>query len=46
MLKLNALDILNHRQIDSVAPHFAKIKLAEVDLFGSDVETWIRSKLV
>ena len=46
MLKLNALDILNHRQVDSVAPHFAKIKLADVDLFGSDVETWIRSKLV
>lgn len=46
MLKLNALDILNHRQIDSVAPHFAKIKLADVDLFGSDVETWIRCKLV
>jgi len=46
MLKLNALDILNHRQIDSAAPHFAKIKLADVDLFGSDVETWIRSKLV
>ena len=46
MLKLNALDILNHRQVDSVAPHFAKIKLADVDLVGSDVETWIRSKLV
>ena len=46
MLKLNALDILNHRQVDSVAPHFAKMKLAEVDLFGSDVETWIRYKLV
>ena len=46
MLKLNALDILNHRQVESVAPHFAKIKLADVDLFGSDVETWIRSKLV
>ena len=46
MLKLNALDILNHRQVESVAPHFAKIKLADVDLFGSDVEIWIRSKLV
>lgn len=46
MLKINALDILNLRQIDSVAPHFAKIKLADMDLFGADVETWIRSKLI
>jgi hypothetical protein len=45
MLKLNALDILNRRQIDSVAPHFAKIKLSEGDLFGTEVETWIKSKL-
>jgi len=40
MLKLNALDILNHRQVDSVAPHIAKIKLADVDLFGSDPNWW------
>jgi hypothetical protein len=45
MLKLNALYILNRRQLDAVAPHFAKIKLAEGDLFGTEVETWIKSKL-
>jgi hypothetical protein len=45
MLKLNALDILNRRQLDSVAPNFAKIKLAEGDLFGTEVETWIKTKL-
>jgi hypothetical protein len=45
MLKLNALDILHRRQLDAVAPNFAKIKLAEGDLFGTEVETWIKSKL-
>lgn len=45
MLKLNALDILHRRQLDAVAPHFAKIKLAEGDLFGTEVETWIKTKL-
>jgi hypothetical protein len=45
MLKLNALDILNRRQLDSVSPNFAKIKLAEGDLFGTEVETWIKTKL-
>lgn len=46
MLKLNALDILNHRQLDAVAPHFAKMKLSEGDMFGTEVDNWIRSKLV
>ena len=45
MLKLNALDILHRRQLDAVAPNFAKIKLAEGDLFGTEVETWIKAKL-
>jgi hypothetical protein len=45
MLKLNALDILGHREVNFVAPQFAKIKLADGDLFGTEVETWIKSKL-
>jgi len=39
MLKLNALDILGHREVNFVAPQFAKIKLADGDLFGTEVET-------
>jgi hypothetical protein len=45
MIELNALDVLNRRKIDFIAPQFSKIKISEGDLFGDDLEDWIKTKL-
>lgn len=45
MLKLNALEILGRREVDFFAPQFAKMKLSEADMLGTDLLNWIQSKL-
>jgi hypothetical protein len=46
MFELNPLNILNQRQLATLPPHFAKIKIAdEVALFDDKLVTWINTKL-
>ena len=46
MVELNPLNILNQRQLDTIPPHFAKIKVADdVVLFDDKMIKWINTKL-
>jgi hypothetical protein len=45
MLELNALDVIDKRKLDFMAPHFAKIKISDKDYFSSEVESWIQVTL-
>lgn len=46
MVELNPLNILNQRQVDTLPPHFGKIKIAdETVLFDNKMITWINTKL-
>jgi hypothetical protein len=46
MFDLNPLNILNHRQLDILPPHFSKVKVAdEAVLFDSSLVNWINTRL-
>jgi hypothetical protein len=46
MIELNPLNILNQRQVSTLPPHFAKIKIdEEAILFDNRLATWINTKL-
>jgi hypothetical protein len=45
MIEINALNVLSSRKIDEVAPHYAKMKIADNDWYGTDIENWIQNKL-
>lgn len=45
MIELNPLDVLKSRKLDFIPPHFSKLRLGERDVFKSDIEDWIKSKL-
>jgi len=45
MIEINALEILNKRKVETIAPHFSKMKLSEKDIYTNSIEDWIRSKL-
>ena len=45
MIEINALDILDKRQVDVIPPHFSKMKVSEGDIYYENIENWIRSKL-
>lgn len=45
MFNLNPIDVLNQREMNTLPPHFSKIKVADGDLFDGRVKQWIRTKL-
>jgi len=45
MLELNPLDVLSNRQLNTLPPHFSKIKIADGDRTDNKIVNWIRSKL-
>lgn len=45
MIEINALEVLNHRRLDTIPPHFVKMKISEKDIYSENVENWIRAKL-
>ena len=45
MFELNPIDVLKQREVKTLPPHFSKIKIADVDLFGDSIQPWIRNKL-
>ena len=45
MLELNPLDVLKIRELDSVPPHFSKIRISNSDQYDYQILTWIRNKL-
>ena len=45
MIEINPLEVLNLRKLDTMPPHFSKMRVFEKNTWGNDLETWIRSKL-
>jgi hypothetical protein len=46
MVELNPLNILNQRQLDTLPPHFAKVKIADdAVLFDNNLSNWINTRL-
>jgi hypothetical protein len=46
MFDLNPLNLLNYRQLKTMPPHFAKVKIAEeAMLFDDNMINWINNKL-
>jgi hypothetical protein len=46
MFDLNPLNILNQRQVDTLPPHFSKVKVSDDSaLFDSKLVDWINTKL-
>jgi hypothetical protein len=44
MFELNPIDVLKQRKVNTVSPHFKKVKISEIDLFEG-LEEWVRLKL-
>jgi hypothetical protein len=45
MIDLNVLDVLKKRETKTLPPHFAKIKVSDVDFGTQETYRWIKSKL-
>jgi len=45
MLDLNPLDVLKTRKVQTVPPHFSKIKISENERFDHNILSWVKSKL-
>jgi hypothetical protein len=45
MIEYNPLDILKKRSLQTMPPHFGKIKIADVSFVEDEIEGWIRTKL-
>lgn len=45
MFDLNPLDVLGKRSLNFIPPHFAKLKINEMEKSNGDLERWIKSKL-
>jgi hypothetical protein len=45
MFDLNPLDVLKQRRVDSLPPHFSKIRILDNELFEGKINDWIRNKL-
>lgn len=44
-MELNTLDILKKRELKTLPPHFAKIRISDNERYDYNVSDWIRSKL-
>lgn len=45
MFDLNPIDVLKQRELKTLPPHFGKVKVSDFDLFDSNLENWIKTKL-
>lgn len=45
MFNLNPFDVLKQRELKTLPPHFAKIKIGDTDFFDGSILTWITTKL-
>lgn len=45
MFDLNPIEILKHREVFTLPPHFAKIKLGDQEMFDGKIKNWIKDKL-
>jgi hypothetical protein len=45
MIEYNPLDVLKKRSLQTMPPHFGKIKVADFSLVDDELESWIRTKL-
>lgn len=44
MFDLNPIDILHQRKVQTIPPHFSKMRISETDLFDG-LEDWVKTKL-
>lgn len=45
MFDLNPLSILKQRELKTLPPHFAKIKISDNEMFDGSIKNWIKDKL-
>jgi len=45
MMELNTLDVLNSREVKTLPPHFAKVRISNNESFDYKITDWIKSKL-
>lgn len=45
MMELNTLDILKSRELKTLPPHFAKVRVSDSESYDRKITDWIRSKL-
>jgi hypothetical protein len=45
MFDINPIEVLNQRELSTLPPHFAKVKVADADLFDNKIKNWIKAKL-
>jgi hypothetical protein len=45
MFDLNPIAILKQREVSTLPPHFAKIKINDQEVFDGKVKSWIKDKL-
>ncbi len=45
MFNLNPLSILKERELRTLPPHFAKIKINDGEMFDGKIRQWIKEKL-
>lgn len=44
MFDLNPIDVLKQRKLNTLPPHFSKIKILDLEIFEG-IEDWIKTKL-
>ncbi len=45
MFDLNPIDVLKQRKINTLPPHFSKIKILDTEFFDGKIDQWIKTKL-
>lgn len=45
MFNINPLDVLNHRQVKTLPPHFCKSKLTDSNFVDEKITNWVKANL-